>query len=162
MADDLTESISELNKEAGKAFYILVFDNHMYANTRMYDINKFMESEDTLLNFIDDAENFNVYYGLVLDPSVLPAEIPKEVKDESSYSGCELFMLKYDNYTSVDVQDTYGDDIERVARDIESAIADDALNIDDFSVIYGKKVELTVQIKSAGSTLMNKGMVMVK
>jgi len=144
---EFIDATEELNKQAGKTFYVFAYENTMLATTRMHDLNETMKEDELILQFGDDAENFKLYYGVVLNPGVLPTELP----DTGEFKDCDLILVSFDGYATLKITDGFKRDIAELIEEIEDSIADDhSLSIDDFSVLYGKKLEFVLQIRAAG------------
>ena len=141
------EQTEEINKFAGKIVYALCYEGNVLVTTRMAAINDFMKDNDLILNFVDDQDNFKIFYGILLNPEILPQKLPTD----KQFENCELILLRYNNYNCIEVDDSFSQSIEMVIDDIEHRMErDHNLEIDDFSVLYGRRVDLIIQVKPPG------------
>lgn len=151
---DLIETIKDLNKNYGKAVYILLLDDMMLASTRKYDINKLLSQDPSLFNQVCNARNrfndFVLIYGVVLSPEELPLEKPKNmenydiivIKEESAIARSNF--ITWESFTN----------IEDATEWIESWLeADSDYDIENFSVLIGNEENFMLQVSDDIKTI---------
>jgi len=145
---DLMECPKDLQKYVGKMVYLLFYSENMVGSTKLTDINAFMASEGILEIYSEDPSDMELLYGLVLNVEDLPMEMPDDMPKDY-----KLYTLKHDAYSTIEREEA--DDFEAAAEYVEWGIddCDFSLDIDDFSVIFAKKMILTIQTMSPGSDL---------
>jgi len=147
MSDDMIDSIYGLNKEAsGKCAYVIISDNTIIATTSKYDLNRYLEDEDCILtpSLGDDILEAKIIYGYVLDPTDLPYELPKDVKNKT------IFMLMESPHSQEIEVSEYGS-IKEVTEWVEFSIDDQAVEIDDFAIIVGEELHFCLNVSETGS-----------
>jgi hypothetical protein len=157
---DLIETIKDLNKNYGKAVYILLIDDIMLASTRKYDINKLLSQDPSLFNQVCNTRNrfnagtrfndFVLIYGVVLSPEELPLEKPKNMENY------DIIVIKKEPTISRSNFTTWESftDIEDATEWIESWLeADSDYDIEDSSVLIGNEENFMIQVSDDIKTI---------
>ena len=145
---DLMECPKDLQKYVGKMVYLLLYSENMVGSTKLIDINLFMASEDLLEIYSEDPPDMELLYGLVLDVADLPMEMPTDMPEDY-----KLYTIKHDTYSTVEHEEA--DNFEAAADYVEWGIddGDSLLSINDFSVVFAKKMKLIIQTMSPGNEM---------
>lgn len=137
---DFIDSIEELNKHVGSMVYILLYSNNIIGSTKLSDVNKFMESEDILNEYVDDTEGVMLLHALVLNHKELPENIPSDLVIHYNVA---CLKANITNTIEFEEQTTIDDVIDFIEFEMEAS----NLDIDDFAVIVYKKVDFTLQCR---------------
>jgi hypothetical protein len=150
MADDVILSVKQINEKIGEHLYILHMDDMLVATTTKAKMDAFLKGEDSLVTIYDDnlPEVISIY-GLVLDPKDLPFEIPDKIMKERY-----LWLLK-DEGEFITYMAPHKD-IKNIASEIEYYLSgyeeeDKEVDIDDFAVILGMDIGLSLVFSDTGS-----------
>lgn len=141
--DPITD-VDDVNKNIGKNIYLLIIDEVLIASTRKADLNRYLGDDKALIDIDNyDPEETLLLYGLVLNPVELPYELPKELQEN------DLWLIKNQSRGSLMglVVCEKCEDMADVTELIELEIKNDAdLNIEDFAVVVGQRMDLVLQI----------------
>ena len=148
--NNLVESLKEINKKVDKCIYLVKIDGVIVGSTWKADLDKYLCSDECPLSPQDDISDVILIYGWILDPLALPVEIPA-----SSLRDNQLWLLTNDVGNSVIMEPC--NDIQEVTDAIEKAIdSNEGISIDDFAVIMGEEMELSLAIEGTGQTISEK------
>jgi len=145
---DLITNVKEINEKQKSSIYVLYADDMLIAASYKTDMEKFLLSEDTLLTIHDDnLKDANMIHGLVLDPSELPFEIPKDIL-------ADRYLWLFKTEKGSDISADFYKSIEVLTSDIEEYMEeDDSLEITDFAVILAEDIDLGITVAKTGTCL---------
>ena len=145
--DLIITDIYELNKEAmGKCVYIIICRDTLLAASSKADLNWYLSSDDCPLIPIlgDELLEMKIIHGYVLNPLELPYELPEKVKEKSIYmlmdANSEFEIYNYDT-------------IEETTEWVEFNIEDQSIEIEDFALIVGEELTMSLHISSTGEQI---------
>lgn len=137
---DLMTSTKELNDRTGSMVYILLHSSGITCTTRIIDINKFMESENILEEYLLDNDNIMLLHALILNNQEVPNKIPDDLVDKY-----KLACIKKTVDNKIELEELSNMDL--VVEFIEDELENPNMNIEDFVIILYKKAKLLLQSK---------------
>lgn len=148
--NNLIKTIKDLNGYINNNLYLLCSDDTIIGSTNKTSINKYLCSAECLID-MDEArsEDVKVIHGMVLNHLNLPLELPPSLIDQRS-----IWLFSSDDCHSLTVETEEFNDLDSAISSIESLIDGFDIvnehNIDDFAIVVGEEIELSVQIMEAG------------
>ena len=152
--NDVVKGMDELNKYYGKKIYAFMLHDKFVFSTRKDVINEYLKKEDVcdVYNntvYLDDA--IYMIYGVVLNQSVLPFELPKELNDCCVWVIYHEETYEYYEYNAVEAPlfNTVMEEFCSIAEATEFIedlfIQNDIESIDSIAVIAGYRLKLILQ-----------------
>lgn len=150
VSNSLVESLKEINEKVDKCIYVVKIDGVVTGSSWKSDLDKYLCSDECPIGPHDDISEVTLIHGWVLNPLALPVKIPA-----SSLRDNRLWLFMNDVGNSVDMEPC--NDIQEVTDTIEKALAsDEGISIDDFAVIMGEEMDLSLAVDGTGETISQK------
>lgn len=150
ISNSLIESLKEINEKVDKCIYVVKIDGVVTGSSWKSDLDKYLCSDECPIGPHDDISEVTLIHGWVLNPLALPVKIPA-----SSLRDNRLWLFMNDVGNSVDMEPC--NDIQEVTDTIEKALAsDEGISIDDFAVIMGEEMDLSLAVDGTGETISQK------
>lgn len=147
--DAVLTTVKQINEKQKGCIYIIYANEALAASSQKYEMDRFLESADSIIGVADDdLDDVVVIYGLVLNPMELPFEVSDEVM-----KGRHVWLIREEGrfYMTMESYDT----IKDAAEAIEEAFDDGCeASIDDFAVVIAEELELCLNIAKVGSSLL--------
>lgn len=151
--NDLIKTIKDLNGYINNNLYLLCADDSIIGSTNKVKINNYLCSSECLID-MDEAksEDVKVIHGMVLNHLDLPLELPADLIGQRS-----IWLFSSDDCHSLTVEVEEHNDLDSAISAIESLVDDSNYvnehNINDFALVVGEEIELSVQIMEAGKPM---------
>lgn len=150
VSNSLIASLKEINEKVDKCIYVVKIDGVVTGSSWKSDLDKYLCSDECPIGPHDDISEVTLIHGWVLNPLALPVKIPA-----SSLRDNRLWLFMNDVGNSVDMEPC--NDIQEVTDTIEKALAsDEGISIDDFAVIMGEEMDLSLAVDGTGETISQK------
>jgi len=146
---DLMQNTDDVNKNIGKMAYILINNDTLVGSTKVADMNKYLLRTEVISSYTEDPSDVTLLYGLVLNVCELPTKLPDDISIDGS-----LFVMMREIDTAIEYEEMCT--IEEIVDYIEHNIhLYGSLDINDFSVIFGTKLNFSLNVISPVSTHIN-------
>jgi len=138
---EFVQNPQDMQKHIGKMLYLLFDTETMVGSTRISNINTYLAEEDILETCSNDPSELTLLYGVVLDVTSLPLELPDGLPHDQ-----DLYVIHMDDYNAAEYEKV--DSIEDVIDYIEIAVSDlDGISdINDFGLIFGVELSFKLQV----------------
>jgi hypothetical protein len=147
MNDDLLITVKQINEKYKSSLYVLYVEDMVVACSSKYDLDKFLEGEDTLVTVHDDnLEAVVLVYGIVLNHLELPFEIPEELMKDRN-----LWLIT-DESNAVLTMEPF-ESVKDLTEAIEDYLRNYNAHIDDFAVILAEDLDMCLKVGSTGTSL---------
>ncbi len=149
MYPDIMTTLPELNDKKKHCVYIIAMGDVLVAATSKADLDKYLNSDESLLSPQMDIDEVFLIYGFVMDIEELPFEISaKMLKDRS------LWLFRLDDLNIIG--EPY-ESIAEIASTIENTLAEDgSLELEDFVVVLGEELEMALSVSNSGQYMNTK------
>jgi len=141
---EFVQNPKDMRKYIGKMLYLLFDTETMVGSTKISDMNDYLAEEDILETCSNDPSELTLLYGVVLDVTSLPLELPDGLPHDQ-----DLYVVRMDDYNAAEYEKV--DSIEDAIDYIEIAVSDldGVSDIDDFGLIFGVELSFKLQVVSS-------------
>jgi len=147
MNNDLLINVKQINEKYKSCVYLLYMDDMLVATSNKYEMDRFLEGEDTLVTIHDDnLESATLIHGVVLNPLELPFEVPEELMEKRT------LWLIVDEGDSQSFLEPF-ESVEDLTEAIEGYLANDEAYIEDFAVILAEDLDMCLKVGDTGKAI---------